>query len=87
MKKLFGVVDVSSSVDPEALGKTVEGIIGGISSLVILFATFQGVVILPTEWQALAANIGATTAATGVAISSIITTYGLIRKLLVRFSY
>lgn len=83
--KLAGI-NISSSVDYNQLSKTVEGIILTLSSVIIMVASIKGVVILPEQIQAFAANAATTVSAFGVMIGAITALAGAIRKFLVMCS-
>lgn len=70
----FGVL--SSSEDPQKLGDTVKGIILGLGSVLILSLHFVGIDVGSAEVSQFAVNAG-------LAVSSIWTAYGLIKKAIV----
>ena len=71
MQSRFG--SLASSVDSGQLSTTVQSIILGLSSIIILIAGNFGLQIVPEQIQMVAAQIG-------LAISSIGFLFGLIRK-------
>lgn len=80
-KKLFGAIDVSSSSDPTKMAATVQGLIVGLSSLVIFGAwQFFGITLVDAEVSAFATQAGLT-------VGALVTLYGVIRKLINWFSW
>ena len=77
MQKRFGAL--SSSENPEALAATIKGLILGFSSLIILLGGYFGVAIAQEQILEVASQIG-------VVAGGVWFLYGLIRKIIVRFS-
>jgi len=75
----LGGVDISSSVNPNELASTVQAMILGLSSLIIMIAAAKGYSITTEQVSVAASQIG-------IAVSSIWFTYGMIRKILVAYS-
>ena len=82
-KHTFFGLDTTSSVDVNELALTVKGLILGASSGIIFLASLKGITILPTDVQTFALNISTMVSGAGIVISSIATTYGLLRKVIV----
>lgn len=72
--KKFGIL--SSSADPEKVGKMIEGFIIGLSVLIIYFAHTMGLNVVNEQITALAVQFGA-------AISAVLVVFGAIRKIVI----
>jgi len=70
---------IASSVNPNQLSTTISGLIITLSSVIILVASKYGLVISTDDISSIATQVG-------LAIGALTTIYGLIRKLLVKFS-
>jgi hypothetical protein len=68
---------IASSVDPSQLSTTISGLIIGMSALIIFGAEHFGIVIGTDQISQIAIILG-------TAISSLVTLYGLIRKVVVK---
>lgn len=84
MNKKFGAF--SSSVDPEKLGATVQGIILGLSGIITLIAAKYGIQLLPADLQAFSAQAAGLTTQLAIGASAVVTIFGLIRKVIVRLT-
>lgn len=78
----FGAL--SSSEDPQKLADTVKGAIISISSIIIFIAAWKGIVVDSAGIEAFAQQIGTTVSAATFAIGSVWTTYGIIKKLIMK---
>lgn len=79
MKYRLGSIDLSSSVNPDQLSKTVEGLIITSSGLIALVVKMFDLPLTAEQITGNAASIGITV---GVLVSA----FGLIRKLVVRYT-
>ena len=77
MERKYG--SLSSSENPENLAATVKALILGFSSLIILIGGMAGITIAQSDIVEVATQAG-------LAVSAIWFFYGLVRKIVVRFS-
>ena len=82
--KKFG--SLSSSVNPDQLGATVQAIILGLSGVITLLAARYGVQLLPADIQGFAAQAAVWSTQIAVGVSAVGAVFGLIRKAVVKFS-
>jgi hypothetical protein len=76
----------SSSENPQELAKTVEGIIVGLSSIIIFIASLKGISVGQDQVLAFAQQAGVTVGAFGTAIGGVIFLFGVIRKIIVKLT-
>ena len=72
---------LSSSVNPDKLAMTFKGLI----PLIIFLGMLKGVDITEAELNDVLQNIIVAVGAVGGAISAVVTAYGILRKVLVKF--
>lgn len=84
MEKKYGAF--SSSTDYNSLSKTVEGVITSLSSIIILFASLKGIPVSQDAVVQIAQQAGVTIGAFGTFVGAVIALFGLIRKVVVRFT-
>lgn len=77
-EKRFG--SFSSSEDPQKLADTVKGAIISISSILIFIGAYKGITVDQAGVEAFAQQIGTTVSAVTTAIGLVWTTYGLLKK-------
>lgn len=77
-EKRFGAF--SSSEDPQKLADTVKGAIISISSVIIFIGAWKGITVDQAGIEAFAQQIGTTVSAVTFAVGTVWTTYGLIKK-------
>lgn len=70
---------IGSSIDPTKLSTTVSGVIIGLSVLIIWFAQSLGFVVTNDQITTIAVQLGS-------AVATVVTLYGIIRKVLVAIS-
>lgn len=70
---------IGSSIDPTKLSTTVSGVIIGLSVLIIWFAQSLGFVVTNEQITTMAVQLGS-------AVATVVTLYGIIRKVLVAIS-
>lgn len=81
-ERKFGAL--SSSENPQALADTVKGVIITASSAIIFFAALKGITVTQAGVEAFAQQIGTTVSAVTFAVGTVWTTYGLLKKLVVK---
>ncbi len=77
---------LQSSVDSTKLALTVQGILLGIIPLLLFLATLFGVTLIQGELSNVAGAFSELIIAVGGAVSAFLTLYGLVRKIVVKFS-
>jgi hypothetical protein len=82
--KRFGAL--SSSMDPQKLGTTVQAVMLGASGLIVFLAAQMGIKLVPADMQALAANSAILATQVSIAFSALGVVYGLARKLIVKIA-
>ena len=85
-KYKLGGINLSSSVNQEEIATSVKGVILGLSSVIVFVSSLYGVAILPEDVANFATQIGTMVSGIGLAVSSLVTLYGLLRKIIVSYS-
>lgn len=84
MEKRFG--KFTSSVDYNKLSTTIEGLIVGLSSVIVFFGSLKGIPVGQDAIALFAQQAGTTVGAFGAFIGSLMTVFGVIRKIVVAFT-
>ncbi len=84
MEKKFGAL--TSSEDYSKLADTVKGVIVSLSSVIIFIGALKGFSVTTNQIAQFAQQAGTTIGAFGTAIGSIWTMYGIIKKIVIKFT-